>query len=63
MLQCVNKVNGYFTQEDESLIKIISEFCNVLLNNAINLNEQVVQYNKLRHILKVSIPDDEARRR
>lgn len=34
VLQCVNKLKGYFTKDDEGLIKIICQLASMSLRNA-----------------------------
>ena len=53
VLECINKNDGVFTKEDEQLIKMLAKLSAAILSNAINLNEQNLQYNKLRHIINV----------
>jgi GAF domain-containing protein len=39
VLQCVNKLEGHFTKDDEALLMILAEFSRVVLNNAMNHDE------------------------
>lgn len=39
VLQCVNKLEGHFSKDDEALLMILAEFSKVVLNNAINHDE------------------------
>jgi len=52
VLQCVNKLEGHFSKDDEALLKILAEFSRVVLNNAINHDEQLLIHNKLRHTIR-----------
>jgi hypothetical protein len=53
VLECINKYDGIYTKEDEQLIKMMAKLSASVLGNVINLNEQNMQYNKLRHIINV----------
>jgi ferredoxin len=55
VLQCVNKLEGHFSKDDEALLLILAEFSRVVLNNAINHDEHLLIHNKLRHTIKVTI--------
>lgn len=51
----MNKLDGHFSKEDEALLMILAEFSKVVLNNAINHDEQQLIHNKLRHTIKVNV--------
>lgn len=55
VLQCVNKLEGHFSKDDEALLLILAEFSRVVLNNAINHDEQLLIHNKLRHTIKTGL--------
>ena len=55
VLQCINKFQGFFTKEDESLIKILCDFSSVVLKNTLNKDHQVSSLNKLRQTIKCGI--------
>lgn len=55
VLQCVNKLDGHFTKDDEALLWILAEFSKVVLNNAMNHDEQLLIHNKLRHTIKTGL--------
>lgn len=50
-----NLTKGFFSKEDEALIKILCDFSKIVLKHAINNDEQVLSYNKLRLTIKVNI--------
>jgi len=51
----VNKLDGFFSKEDEALIKILCDFSKIVLKHAINNDEQVLSYNKLLLSIKVEL--------
>jgi hypothetical protein len=46
---------GFFSKEDEALVKILGDFTKIVLKHAVNNDEQIVSYNKLRLTIKVVI--------
>jgi signal transduction protein with GAF and PtsI domain len=55
VLQCVNKLEGHFSKDDEALLLILAEFSRVVLNNAIHNDQQLLIHNKLRHTIKTGL--------
>jgi GAF domain-containing protein len=39
VLQCVNKLSGHFTKDDEALLEILAEFSRTVLTNAMDHDE------------------------
>lgn len=53
VIQAINKLNGYFTKDDEGLLTILANLAGIVLRNSISYDEQLLYHNSLRHILKV----------
>jgi GAF domain-containing protein len=53
VLQAINKLAGYFTKDDEKIIKLIASIAGISLRNALQFDEQVIYYNSLRNLLTV----------
>lgn len=53
VIQAINKINGYFTKDDEGLLTILANLAGIVLRNSISYDEQLLFHNSLRHILKV----------
>ena len=51
-MQAINKLNGYFTKDDEGLLSILANLAGIVLRNSISYDEQLLFHNSLRHILK-----------
>ncbi|KAL4507068.1 hypothetical protein ABPG72_001861 [Tetrahymena utriculariae] len=54
-IQCINKLNGHFTKDDEALLMVIADFSRIVLKNAINYDEQNLAHSKLRNIVNLGI--------
>ncbi|EAS06873.1 GAF domain protein (macronuclear) [Tetrahymena thermophila SB210] len=54
-IQCINKLNGHFTKDDEALLMVIADFSRIVLKNAINYDEQNLAHSKLRSIVNLGI--------
>jgi GAF domain-containing protein len=55
VIQAINKLNGYFTKDDEGLLTILGNLAGIVLRNSISYDEQLLFHNSLRHILKANI--------
>ncbi|CAD8063794.1 unnamed protein product [Paramecium sonneborni] len=52
VLQCLNKNQGVFTNEDSAYLKYICNFSKTVLNHSLNQNQVESTQNKLRHVIK-----------
>ena len=55
VLQSVNKLNGFFTLDDEALLILMSKIVSIVLRNSQKFDETVMYHNNLRSILRVNI--------
>ena len=55
VLQSVNKLNGFFTQDDEALLILMSKIVSIVLRNSQKFDETVMYHNNLRSILRVNM--------
>ena len=53
VLQAINKLDGFFTKDDEGLINILAGLAQVVLRNSIYHDEKQAFHNSLRVLLKV----------
>lgn len=55
VLQCINKTDGYFSKEDEALLKILCNFSRIILKHTMNNDQQLMTHNKLRQTIRCGI--------
>lgn len=51
----MNKKLGVFSKVDEALLVILADFSRIVMNNAINNDEQVIARNRLRYSVKTGL--------
>lgn len=60
VLQCINKVQGFFSKEDETLLQILCDFSKIVLKHTMSNDQQQAAHNKLRNTIRCGIQFQEA---
>lgn len=55
VLQCTNKRNGYFTQDDEEFLKITCKLAAIILKNSEQYDKSIALHNNLRTMLSLGL--------